>query len=295
MSSPKSQRFFASSCVGKRLVAAYQLARHARARAALAEAVLDRLHLHVVPVGEERGEDPAVVRHVAVPVGRAFPDAHRGKMGRLQRRDVPLVHAVVGDAVQPHLAARPRLHARPLDAVVEILRFPRREVVDVARRAAGAARIHAHARVAVRHPLLRVDDLPALVEIARAIGDVGMLGDHALPRARVAVLEREALRVGAVGEDDRVAAVRRRAEHVGAQDEAVFHRDRRRPSRCACRRGLRSFRSLLALPARISWPAAELPGSIEFAPLLRRAWRCTRRLSSAAYAFGASGCLRGCA
>ena len=215
--------------VGERLVAADELAGDARARAALAEPVLDRLHLHVVPVGEEGGEDPAVVRHVAVPVRGALPDAHRREMRRLQRRDVPLVHAVVGDAVQPHLAARPRLHARPLDAVVEVLRLARREVIDETRRAAGAARIHAHARVAVGHPLLRVDDFPALVEVARAAGDVGMLGDHALPGARVAVLEGEALRVRAVGEDHRVAALGDRTEHVGAQDEAVVHRDRHVP------------------------------------------------------------------
>src|SRR5262245_25487934 len=121
------------------LVAAHRLTGDARARAAPAQPVLDRLHLHVVPVGEERAEDAAVVRHVAVPVGRALPDAHGREVRRLERRDVPLVHAVIGDAVQADLAAGPRLHARPLDAVVEILRFPRREVVYIAGRAAGAA------------------------------------------------------------------------------------------------------------------------------------------------------------
>ena len=49
-------------------------------------------------------EDPAVVRHVAVPVGGALPDAHRRQVRGLQPGDVPLVHAVVGDAVQPDLA-----------------------------------------------------------------------------------------------------------------------------------------------------------------------------------------------
>ena len=86
--------------VGERLVAADQLAGDAAPRAALAEAVLHRLHLHVVPVRPEGGEDAAVVGHVAVPVGRAFPDAHRREVRRLQRGDVPLVDAVVGDAVQ---------------------------------------------------------------------------------------------------------------------------------------------------------------------------------------------------
>src|SRR5262245_24778624 len=53
-----------------------------------------------------------------------------------------------------------------------------------------------------------------------------MLGHHALPGARVAVLEGEALGVRPVGKDDRVAAGPGRAEHVGAQHDPVVHRDR---------------------------------------------------------------------
>src|SRR2546425_2226418 len=40
--------------IGQRLVAAYRLSGDPAARAALAQAVLHRLHLHVVPVGPER-------------------------------------------------------------------------------------------------------------------------------------------------------------------------------------------------------------------------------------------------
>src|SRR4029077_21274529 len=103
------------------------------------------------------------------------------------------------------LAVRPRLDARPLDAVVEVRRFARREVIDVAWRAPGTARIDTHADVALRHPFLRVDHFPALVDVARAVRDVRVLGDHALPRARVTVLESEPLGVGPVAEDDRIA------------------------------------------------------------------------------------------
>ena len=109
--------------VGQRFISAHERARDAAARAAFAQSVLHRLHLHVVPVGPERRENPAVVRHVAIPVGCALPDAHCRKMGRPQRGDVPLVDAVIGNPIQANLAARPRLHARPLDAKVEILRF----------------------------------------------------------------------------------------------------------------------------------------------------------------------------
>src|SRR6185295_16404369 len=116
--------------------------------------------------GPEGVDDAAVVRPVAVPVGHAFPDADRREVRRLQRSNVPLVRAEVRDAVEADLAVRPRLHAGPLDALVEVLRLARRERIDEARRAAGAPRIDAHAGVALRNPLLGIDDFPALVEVA---------------------------------------------------------------------------------------------------------------------------------
>ena len=201
----------------ERLRPAHRLAVHAAPLAALAGAVLHGLHLHVVPVFRKRAEDAAVVRHLAVEVGAALPDAHGGEVGRLQRRHVPLVDGVVGNAVEPDLAVRPGLHAGPFDAVVEILGLARRPVVDVARRAAGAAGIDAHAGVIVRHPFFRIDHFPALIEVARTGGDIRMLFGHALPGARIAVLEGEALGIGAVAEDDRdicrpgPAGIRRRA------------------------------------------------------------------------------------
>src|SRR5262245_61410058 len=115
--------------VRKRFIAADRLPRCARARATLAQPLLHGLYLHVVPVGEESAEYAAVVRHVAVPIGRTLPDAHGGKMTGLQGRDVPLVHAVIRDPVQADLAVRPRLSACPFDTVVEVLRLARREVV----------------------------------------------------------------------------------------------------------------------------------------------------------------------
>src|SRR5262249_56730947 len=52
-----------------------------------------------------------------------------------------------------------------------------------------------------------------------------MLLDHAAPLVGVEILEVQPLAVRAVGQDDRVPAVIRRAKHVGAQDEAVVHTD----------------------------------------------------------------------
>src|SRR5215813_524382 len=135
---------------------------HAAPPAALAGAILHGLHLHVVPVVPERAENAAVMRHVAIPVGSAFPDAYRGKMRWLQRRHVPLVDAVVGDAVEADLAIRPGLHARPFDAIVEVLCFAWREMIDESRRAAAAAGVDAHTGVIVGHPFLRVHHFPAL-------------------------------------------------------------------------------------------------------------------------------------
>src|SRR5204862_1728673 len=123
----------------------------------------------------ERAEDAAMMRHVAVPIGGALPDAHGGEMRRAQRGDVPLVDAVVGNAVEPDLAVAPGLHAGPFDAVVEVLGLARREVVDRSGRTTAAARIHPHAGVAVRHPSLRVDHFPVLILIAGTGGDTGML------------------------------------------------------------------------------------------------------------------------
>src|SRR5262249_40089565 len=131
----------------------------------------------------------------------------------------------VRNAVEADLAAGPRLDAGPFDALVEIARLARRKMIDVTRRAPAAARVDAHAGVAFRHPLLGVDDFPALVEVARARRDVGMFGRHALPRARVAVLERESLRVRAVSEDDRTLALAFRPIDIGPQNEPVVHLD----------------------------------------------------------------------
>src|SRR5262249_30535202 len=185
--------------------------------AAFAGAVLHRFHLHVVPVLPERADDAAVMGHVAVPVGGALPDAHGGQVRRLQRRDVPLIDSVIGNPVEPDLAVRPRLHAGPFDAVVEILGLARREMVDEAGRATAPARIDAHAGIVVRHPFLGIDHFPALIEIARAGGDVGMLFSHALPRARIAILEREAFGIRAVAQDHRIAALLHWTKYIRAQ------------------------------------------------------------------------------
>src|SRR5207245_5478360 len=110
---------------------------------------------------------------LAVVIGESFPDAERREMRRAQSADLPLVGGEVGDAVQPDLAARPGLRRGPLDAVVEIARLARRPDVDDAGRAARAARIDAHADIAVGHPLLWIDELPALVLVARALEHLG--------------------------------------------------------------------------------------------------------------------------
>src|SRR5215472_18962153 len=52
-----------------------------------------------------------------------------------------------------------------------------------------------------------------------------MLFGHALPRAGIAILERQALGVGAVGENDRIAALAHRPKHVRPEHEAVVHAD----------------------------------------------------------------------
>src|SRR5262245_48909550 len=117
-----------------------------------AKTVLHRLDLHVVPVLREGIVDAAVVAQLAVEIGEAFPDADRGKMLWLQARDLPLIDGVVRYSAQADFAVRPRLRPSPLDAVMEVLRFARRPVLDIAGRAAATACIDTHAGIAIRHP-----------------------------------------------------------------------------------------------------------------------------------------------
>ena len=150
-------------------------------------------------------------------------------MRRFECRHQPLIDGVIGNAVHPHLAGAPALRRGPLDAMIDVLRLAHAERLEIAGRTAGAAQIDAHARIAVRHPFLRIDDFPVLVFAAGARRDVGMLRDHLLPAGRVAVLEGKPFPIRAVAENDRVASLGDRAEHVGAQHETVVHDNRQIP------------------------------------------------------------------
>src|ERR1700716_1766561 len=99
-------------------------------------------------------------------------------------------------------------------------------MIDVTGRASRAAGIDAHAGIAVRNPLLWIDDFPALVSVGRAVCDIGVLGDHALPGARIALLERESLGVRPVAENDREPPFALRTVHVRPKHESVVHPDR---------------------------------------------------------------------
>src|SRR4029078_8124006 len=126
---------------------------------------------------------------------------------RLQRCDLPLVDAVIRNSIEPDFSVRPRLNACPLDAVVEIFCLAWGEMIDEARRASGAARVDTNANVVVRYPLFRIDHFPALIEIARPGGHVGMLFRHTLPGARISILKCETFRIRSVAEDDGILAV----------------------------------------------------------------------------------------
>src|SRR5512136_1032334 len=54
----------------------------------LSETVLDGHDLLVIPVCPEGAEDPAMIGHVAVPIGGSLPGDHGRKMRRLQRSHV---------------------------------------------------------------------------------------------------------------------------------------------------------------------------------------------------------------
>src|SRR5262249_9800495 len=102
-------------------------------------------------------------------------------------------------------------------------------VLDIAGRTAATTRIHAHADIAVRHPLLGIADFPALILVGRARRHARMLFHHALPGSLVTVLEVQPLAIGAAAEDDGIAAFADWSEDVAAQHQAVVHRDRHVP------------------------------------------------------------------
>ena len=184
---------------------------------------------------------------IPVVVGGPLPDADGGQVRGLERRHLPLVHPVVRDAVQADLAAAPGLRRRPLDAVVKVPRLPGRPDVEDTRRAGGAAGVDPDARIAVRHPLLGVHDLPVLVLVGRVGHHLGIGLDHQAPLVGVEVLEDEALAVRPVGQDGRDLAGPERAVHVGPQHDPVVHGD-----------------------GHVPLDAHPVP---DFAPVLAREWR----------------------
>ena len=217
--------------LGQLLVGEGDRPRHRLARVGvllrpLPSPVLHVDHLDLRPALLELAQDAAVVAGVAVAVVLPLPRDDRGQVRRMLAGDAPLVAGVVGDPEHAHLPVAPLLRPRPLDALVEVVGLAGTARVHEARRPPRAPRVHAHDRVAVRHPALRVGGLPVLVLVGRPLQDLRVVGDHLLPLHRVAVLVREALGVDPVRQDDRVAALRDGAVDVGPEDEAVLHLDR---------------------------------------------------------------------
>jgi len=206
-----------------------QFAGHHAFGSAVADAMLDARDLTRMPSVEKIAEDAAVAAEFTVVVAGAFPDAQRGEVRRPQRAGVPLVHGVIGDAVDADFAVAPALRAGPLDAFVNVLRLSRRPDIEHAGRASGAARVDAHAGIAVRHPFFGIDQFPILILVARALQHFGRRLDEARPLALVAFLERQPFGVGAVTQNDRILSVAKRPEHVRTQNDTVVHADGRVP------------------------------------------------------------------
>ena len=92
----------------------HPVAGHAALEAPRAAPVLQRINLRLRPtLDEATAEDAAMMRHVAIEIGGAFPGANGGEVLGLQRGRLPLVLGVVGDAVEADLAVRPGLLRRP--------------------------------------------------------------------------------------------------------------------------------------------------------------------------------------
>src|SRR4249919_641654 len=101
--------------------------------------VLHRLDLHVLPILREGIVDAAVVAELTIEISETLPDTDGREMLWLQARDLPLVDGVIRNPAQTDPAVRPRLLPGPLDAVMEVLRFTRRPMLDITGRAAATA------------------------------------------------------------------------------------------------------------------------------------------------------------
>src|SRR5207247_11273039 len=101
----------------------HTLAGHPAAPACASPRVLHPDDLRGEPGPAEGAQNAAVMAEVAVIIGGPLPDADGGQMRRLERRDLPLVHRVVGDAVQADLDGAPRLRHRPLDYMAAVRRL----------------------------------------------------------------------------------------------------------------------------------------------------------------------------
>ena len=207
----------------------HPIAVHPAAIAPGAPPVLHRDNLPGKPGVRKSAVDAAMMAEITVVVGCALPDANGSEVRRLQCRGLPLIHGVIGDAIEPHFAIGPGLLGRPLDAVILILRLTQRPQVEQARRAARATRVHSHDRVSVRHPFLRIHHFPVLILVGGTRGHVRVFFAHPAPLGIVQVLEMQPLAVRAVGQDDRIPSVLDRPVDVGAQDQAIVHPDRHVP------------------------------------------------------------------
>ena len=138
-----------------------------------------------------------------------------------------LDHSVVRHAPEADVAVRPWLRAAPLDRVVEVLGLLQAEGSLTSGTSANPSPVDANDRVAVRHPVNRVDRLVNLVgQAVRVAGKVAVL--QLLLLARVVVVANtlvvEALAVGAHVHDHGVSALGGRQEHIGVDKRPVAKR-----------------------------------------------------------------------
>src|SRR4029077_17448072 len=116
---------------------------------------------------------------------------------------MPLIDRVVRDAIKTDFPLGPWLDSRPLYALVEIFGLARGKMIDIPRGTAATARVDAHADVTIGHPLLRIDNFPALVFVRRARRNVRILHGHSFPLVRITVLEGKPFSVGPVAQNNR--------------------------------------------------------------------------------------------
>lgn len=166
-----------------------------------------------------------MMRHVAIKIGCRLPRNHGSQMFRLQSSALPLILTKIRDAIETHLAIRPRLDTSPIDTNGQIHGLALRPYVYHALRTSRPPAVDPHHHIAIRNPFLRVDDFPNLILVGGIGRHLGVCLAHGLPLGPIQVFKMQPFSVGPHRQNDRVFTLCQGSENIAAQHNSIIHGD----------------------------------------------------------------------